>query len=132
MARIEGDKEIIRNLLKQLKKAEETNVRGIVGYTAKYALWVHESVGMVLKGLPRPKKRGVYWGPKGQAKFLEQPFRTMRDELYDLVLQTVRAGKTLRQGIMIACLRLQRESMKLVPIVTGNLRASAFTRMEKT
>lgn len=51
----------------------------VVGYTAEYALWVHEAPG-TLKGLPRPKKkgssanRGRYWDPQGRAepKFLEK------------------------------------------------------------
>lgn len=34
----------------------------------------------------------------------------------------------LQRGLMRAGLALQRESMKIVPVMTGNLRASAFTR----
>lgn len=51
-----------------------------VGYTAFYALWVHESVGMVLKGQPRRSGIGEYWDPRGvgQAKFLEEPARRLR------------------------------------------------------
>lgn len=58
-----------------------------VGYTARYALWVHESVGMVLKGQPRPKGKGFYWDPQGQAqaKFLEEPMRRMAKELREII-----------------------------------------------
>ncbi len=58
-----------------------------VGYTAAYALYVHESVGMVLKGLPRPHNRGRYWDPQGraQAKFLEEPVRRLAKELREII-----------------------------------------------
>lgn len=38
--------------------------------------------------------------------------------------------KKVERGIKKAALRLQRDSMELVPIQFGNLRASAFTRVE--
>ena len=68
-----------------------TSVR--VGYTAGYALFVHELVGMKLKGKPRPKRqdtggdRGLYWDPQGraQAKFLEEPARRLRPAMIALV-----------------------------------------------
>ena len=40
-------------------------------------------------------------------------------------------GHVLAQALLAAGLRLQRESQMLVPIDTGNLRASAFTRLEQ-
>lgn len=62
----------------------------IVGYTAKYALYVHELVGMKLKGqarTPNPPHKGKYWDPQGraQAKFLEAPARAMRPELSKII-----------------------------------------------
>jgi hypothetical protein len=59
-----------------------------VGYTAAYALYVHEQVGMVLKGQPRPPPRkGKFWDPqgRGQAKFLEEPLRRFTPELVKIV-----------------------------------------------
>lgn len=44
-------------------------VTGRVGYSANYALYVHQASGK-LKGQRRPKGRGVYWGPSGQPQFL--------------------------------------------------------------
>ena len=63
-----------------------------VGYTAAYALYVHESVGMVLKGLPRPGGKGFYWDPQGraQAKFLEEPVRRMGPELRAIIQAAMR------------------------------------------
>lgn len=62
-----------------------------VGYTAPYALYVHEAVGMKLKGLPRrpsPPHIGRYWDPQGRAhaKFLEEPARRLLPELRRIIL----------------------------------------------
>jgi hypothetical protein len=60
-----------------------------VGYTASYALYVHEAVGMKLKGLPRtgPGAKGSYWDPQGQgqAKFLEEPARRLEPQVRKIV-----------------------------------------------
>ena len=106
----------------------------IVGYTANYALHVHENIEMKWKGLPRvAPSKGNYWdgsrGP-GQAKFLEQPARELTTEFDRIVFEAMRGGATLLQALYLAGLRLQRESMLLVPVDTGNLKASAFTRKE--
>lgn len=42
-----------------------------VGYSASYALFVHENMQQKLKGQRRPSGLGVYWGPAGQPKYLE-------------------------------------------------------------
>ncbi len=106
----------------------------IVGYTANYALHVHENIGMKWKGSPRiAPSKGNYWdgsrGP-GQAKFLEQPARELTTEFDRIVFESMRNGATLLQALYLAGLRLQRESQLLVPVDTGNLKASAFTRKE--
>ena len=61
-----------------------------VGYTVAYALYVHEAVGMVLKGLPRPSGRGKYWDPQPQAsaKFLEEPARRLAPELTRMIKES--------------------------------------------
>jgi hypothetical protein len=66
-----------------------------VGYTALYALFVHENVAMKLKGeerRPSPPHIGRYWDPagRGQAKFLEQPFRASVNRTVDLVMKEIR------------------------------------------
>lgn len=88
----------------------------LVGYTAQYAIYVHENV---------EAKHEV-----GQAKFLEQPARELRPVLMKIVIEAVKAGRTILQGLLLAGLRLQRESQKLCPVDTGNLKNSAFTRIE--
>lgn len=64
-----------------------------VGYTAAYALYVHEAVGMVLKGKPRPApSKGRYWDPQGkaQAKFLEEPSRRLTPELLKMIQEAAK------------------------------------------
>ena len=60
-----------------------------VGYTANYAIFVHEAVGMVLKGQKRTgdKAKGKYWDPQGraQAKFLEEPSRRLRVQMRAII-----------------------------------------------
>ncbi len=127
----------------------------IVGFTAAYAAAVHENIEMSWKGLsrdprirrieaggdpaksrPRPRKRepkGRFWDPqgRGQAKFLEEPARTMTAVFSQIVVQAMRAGKTFGQALLLVGLRIQREAMLRTPIDTGNLRASAFCRYEE-
>lgn len=63
------------------------NTVGSVGYTAAYAIYVHENVQMKLKGQPRSGSRGKYWDPQGraQAKFLEEPARRLAPELLKMI-----------------------------------------------
>lgn len=63
-----------------------------VGYTASYALYVHEQVGMVLKGQPRPSGRGAFWDPQGQAyaKFLEEPMRRLIPAMNRIIFQAAK------------------------------------------
>lgn len=86
-----------------------------VGYTQAYAIYVHENLEA--------------YHPVGQAKFLEQPARLLKEVLSDIVRKALSNGQTLVQGLLLAGLRLQRESQQLCPVDTGALKASAFTRI---
>jgi hypothetical protein len=90
-----------------------------VGFTQSYAIYVHENLEAK--------------HTNGQAKFLEQPYREMTDsgELLQIVKDTVRGGGSLEQGLLKAGLALQRAAQLLTPVLTGALRNSAFTRLEK-
>lgn len=55
-----------------------------VGYSDPNALVVHENVEMVLRGQPRPSGIATYWHP-GQAKFLEEPARRLKDEMRAII-----------------------------------------------
>jgi len=103
-----------------------------VGYTANYAIHVHENLEMTLRGQPRPRGRGNYWDPpgRGQSKFLEQPARDLGPELRRMITRGLIRGLPLGKALYIAGLRLQRASQELVPVDTGNLKASAYTILE--
>lgn len=62
-----------------------------VGYTAFYALWVHEAP-MTLQGKPRPGGRGRFWDPQGRAqnKFLEKPSRTFAETAVKIMTDTMK------------------------------------------
>lgn len=95
---------------------KDNNVSVITGYTAAYAVYVHENMEAV--------------HPVGQAKFLEQPARTLRNVLAGIVVKILQAGRSMAMALLTAALHLQRESQKLAPIETGALKNSAFTRLE--
>ncbi len=145
MPRIENVKAVQRKLRDLIVKSMKKDIGGvIVGYTAAYALYVHENKEMKLKGKRREiwftsKQghkirikgkfgKGRYWDPqgKGQSKFLEQPAREKQDVLAALVVKAAKAGIGLQKALVIAGLRLKRESQELVPVDTGNLKGSAF------
>ncbi len=146
-----GAKRVIATLGKlRTDSKRQNNVIVQVGYTASYALFVHEAPGTLLgKGVKRTawftdsqgrKRRtgitdghkGKYWDPQGVArpKFLEAPFRENRDEIVAIVRSESARTKSLTKGLMIAGLFLQRKSQQAVPVEHGNLKASAFTRKE--
>lgn len=58
-----------------------SKIMGRTGYTAEYAMWVHEASGK-LKGQPRPAENGIaqgnYWDPRGEPKFLEKGFENAK------------------------------------------------------
>lgn len=72
-------------------KKEGTRIVGTFGYTAPYALVVHEASGK-LKGQPRPeengKARGNYWDPRGEPGFVKKGF-----EEAEPLIKAIIAGK---------------------------------------
>jgi len=117
--KIEGLKDVSRALGSASRKygGRSGNPSVIVGFTQKYALKVHED-------LKTPHR-------VGQAKYLEQPARELEKELRQLIAAAMKAKATLSKALLVAGLRIQREAQLLVPVDTGALRASAFTRYEK-
>ena len=88
----------------------------VVGYTANYAIYVHE----------RPARHA----PGKQMKFLEQPARQLSGELGNIITTAIEGGSKLLPALYLAGSRLQRESQEIVPIDLGNLKGSAFTAKE--
>lgn len=113
------------------KKYGDANVTVVVGYEAEYAAKVHEDIEMKWAGRPRASGIGVYWGPHGQAKFLEKPARENAREYGDIAKTVLQRGGTMEQALMTSGLQLQRDSQEHVPVEYGNLKASAFTQVEK-
>ena len=98
----------------------DRDASAVVGYRGvAYAVYVHENME-------------ARHDPGQKAKYLEDPARELNDsgELGRLVTGTMRGGGTLAQGLLVAALRIQRESQQVVPVDTGNLRGSAFTEVE--
>ena len=146
---IKGVERVLNRLKKLIQERESSSV--VVGYTAKYALWVHENRAMKWRGYPRDrsvrrddtgqatiartdykpsKARGLFWGPHGRAGFLLDVMREMATELQGIVLKAMKRKVAFGKALLLAGLRLQRESQQNVPVEFGNLRASAFTRLE--
>ena len=115
MAHVENLQAVLQALEKRKKSGKTVSV--IVGYTANYAIHVHENLEA--------------FHSNGQAKFLEQPAREMQKDLGKIAVDALKQGKSLTQALILAGLALQRASQKLVPVLTGNLRASAFTRVDE-
>lgn len=114
MASVHGAEKLNQQLQAKVLKSSKQDVA--VGYTANYAVYVHENLEA--------------HHPVGQAKFLEEPFRTMRDQLVASIVKAVNEGMPLQTAMLLAGLKLQRASQLLVPVDTGNLKGSAFTRLE--
>lgn len=133
--KIEGVEKLIASFKKLMREKIEPGKSVVTGFTAACALHVHENMEMKLKGLPRrPPGKGLYWDPQGIAgpKFLEGPARELSNsgELSRILTSVVRQGKSILQGLLACGLRIQREAQQRVPVDTGNLKASAFTRVE--
>lgn len=52
------------------RKQIENPLKVEVGYSAQYAIYVHENLERKLEGQQRPSGLGFYWGPKGESQFL--------------------------------------------------------------
>lgn len=159
LTHIKGVDAVLKKLA--IKAGQNKSVTVVVGYTADYALGVHENIEMRGKGLPRSggvkfagydtsgrrmvriiqgghggtasgTGKGFFWDPQGQAqaKFLEQPAREKRREIVNIIREIVTNTGMWDEALVFAGLFLQRESQLLVPIDTGHLKASAFTKKE--
>lgn len=67
-----------------------------IGYSAEYAVYVHENMEQRLQGEPRPSGLGVYWGPSGQPKYLESALRDLQGEILETIRQHARVTGTIR------------------------------------
>lgn len=110
--KIEGVARLKTKLAERAKKYGDQKESVTVGFTQRYALYVHE--------IQIPHK-------VGQWKYLETPARGLRNELSDMIKSGIARGLNTLQALMIAGLRLQRAAQLLTPVDTSALKASAFT-----
>jgi predicted transcriptional regulator len=106
----------LENLRDKAKKDSEAGVQ--VGFTQRYALYVHEDLN-------------ARHGPGKQAKFLEDPARSQQHTLRSIVYEVYQKTKSMSKALLVAGLRLLRESQKIVPIDTGALRTSGYVALEQ-
>lgn len=117
LLKIEGVTKVVNQLNKHKAKAKKDDKAAVrVGYTAEYAVYVHE--------INLNYRNNKKW------KYLENPTRQLVNtgELGKIITTAYKNGASLQQSINLAALRIQRESQLAVPIDTGHLRGSAFTR----
>lgn len=122
MAEITGLKKVLKMIADKKKIiGDNPNPEVTVGYTQNYALYVHEN--LELSETEKNKKAG-----RG-AKYLEEPYRLFQSQMVRMVKDALKNKVPLSKALLKAGLFLQRESQKRVPIATGALRASAFTKL---
>lgn len=75
------------------RKAQDGSTAVEIGFSSAYALWVHENLEMKLKGKDRPSGLGKYWGPSGEAKYLENSLRDKKQEAFDMIAKYAAGSK---------------------------------------
>lgn len=114
----------IENIDRLMKKLESRMIHVLkspksivtVGYSAEYAIYVHENLMATHK-------------PPTQAKFLEQPIREMKPALKQEIETLMSTGRmTLAQCLLIIGHKILAASQLLVPVATGALKASGFVK----
>lgn len=116
MAKIVNISKVMTALKKQKKAKDINKISIVVGYSQHYAVHVHERTDLN--------------HTNGEAKFLERPAREQADKISDTIIKTFRATGDMRTAVLMGGLLLQRLSQQLVPVDTGALKNSAFTRFE--
>lgn len=138
MAEVRRLSAVLQALSKEERKALREHSGSVaVSYYTSYALYVHENM-QAAHGTDYNEQyadeiaagtrhdRGAGQG----AKFLEEPARRLQKQMAEKIRLHVKNGDTLPQAMKQAGLLLQRMSQRIVPIDTGNLRASAKTEIE--
>ena len=83
-----------------------------VGFTQRYALYVHEVQANHVVG---------------QWQYLRTPARRLTRQMARMTKTALQRGLTMLQALMFPGLLLQREAQLLTPVDTSALKASAFT-----
>lgn len=118
---VKGYKKLINSLERKIKRAKQGTVDGkavaSVGYLAYYAIYVHWNLEA--------------FHPNGRALFLTEPYDKIKDKAPARMTRLMKRGASLPQALITICYSLQTASQKIVPFKTGELKASAYTKLEK-
>lgn len=138
MAEVQRLSAVLRALSKEERKAlREYSGSVAVSYYANYALYVHENM-QAAHGTDYNERyadeiaagKRSDRGAGQRAKFLEEPARRLQKQMAEKIRLHIKNGGTLPQAMKKAGLLLQRESQRIVPIDTNNLRSRAKTEIE--
>jgi hypothetical protein len=69
------------------RRAMDNSLAVEIGFTANYAIFVHENLNIKHAGEPRPSGLGVFWGPQGEPKFLEHALTNKHAEILDAIVK---------------------------------------------
>ncbi len=100
----------------RIELARDASKAVIVGYAANYAVYVHEDL----------TKNHT----NGQAQFLIEPARAMKDEIGSIIASSLKSGKPLREALLDGGVALLEASKELVPVLTGFLRDSGYVEVD--
>lgn len=121
-AEIRGMNSLMSNLQRRIAQAiKHQDVSVLVGYSASYAMVVHELPPSV-----------AYHRPPRRWKYLEEPIRNgyTQKEIAQEIVNAINRKQTLATGLLRAGEKLKKISQKIVPVDTGFLRDSAYVRLD--
>lgn len=107
----------IADLRAKLTSMVKKGAKLAIGYSADYAVMVHEDLE-------------VHHKPPGQAKFLSEPINLLRRDLQIFIRDELKMGKPLQKVLEDAGNKLLEFSKRLVPVDTGNLKNSGYVKVE--
>lgn len=114
-ALIKVDRSRVIATLVAARKKHEDAPDVVVGYSAPYAVFVHENLEA--------------HHPNGKAKFLSDPARRLSVAIAEKVAHAIRRGLDWSEAQLIGGYFLLRASQRECPVRTGFLRASGFVRL---
>jgi hypothetical protein len=134
---IQGLTQLVEKLRDMAAKARKDNDAVVaLSFTAEGAIYVHEMMEPKTLGLgvPRPSGLGEFWGPPQYGpKYLENTVRELTNagELARIVREGLKRKLTMAQALVVAVLRIQRDTQMRIPVEHDHLRGSAQITLEK-
>lgn len=74
------------------RRAMDNSLAVEIGFSANYALFVHEQLEVKHAGEPRPSGLGTFWGPHGEPKYLEHALTTKHTEIIDAIVKRAKVA----------------------------------------